>query len=126
MNFSRLERITIFFTLLILAFLSGWFLSRQQANSLVFTPAAPSATVTVSPSPLLPESSHAPVEPININTADAALLQTLPGIGEKRATDIIAYRDANGPFLISEAISDVPGIGMSTLEAILPLITVGE
>lgn len=47
---------------------------------------------------------------VNINTADAALLCTLPGIGESRAADIIAYREAHGDFAVCEDIMQVPGI----------------
>lgn len=47
---------------------------------------------------------------VNINTADIAALCTLPGIGESRAADIIAYREANGAFASCEDIMKVPGI----------------
>lgn len=47
---------------------------------------------------------------VNINTADAAQLCTLPGIGTSRAADIIAYREANGDFVACEDIMRVPGI----------------
>ena len=47
---------------------------------------------------------------VNINTADIAALCTLPGIGEARARDIIAYRDANGAFENCEDIMKVSGI----------------
>lgn len=47
---------------------------------------------------------------VNINTADEALLMTLPGIGKSRAGDIIAYREANGPFLKKEELKKVSGI----------------
>ena len=47
---------------------------------------------------------------VNINTANAELLCTLPGIGESRAQDIIAYREVNGPFRNCDAIMSVPGI----------------
>lgn len=128
MNFSRLERITIFFTALLLAFLSGWFLCRQQETARRFVPSVIESTAApeVSPSPdhsLTPAPS---VERININTADAALLQTLPGIGEKRAADIVAHREAHGPFPYPESITDVPGIGTATLNEIIDLITVEE
>ncbi|MCB0237057.1 MAG: helix-hairpin-helix domain-containing protein, partial [Anaerolineae bacterium] len=53
---------------------------------------------------------------ININTASAVDLETLPGIGPKTAEAIIAYRDANGPFATIEAITEVKGIGPATLE----------
>lgn len=47
---------------------------------------------------------------IDINTADKALLITLPGIGEKRAEDIIAFRNEHGFFRSIEDIKKVPGI----------------
>ena len=128
MNFSRLEKITIFFTALLLAFLSGWFLCRQQEATKIFVPSptdSPSVSETV-PSPAPSRTPLSDVERININTADAALLQTLPGIGEKRAADIIAHREAHGLFLYPEAITDVPGIGTATLNEIIDLITVEE
>lgn len=45
-----------------------------------------------------------------INTADAEALTSLPGIGEAKAADIIAYRQAHGAFLSPEDIMKVPGI----------------
>ncbi len=55
---------------------------------------------------------------VNINTADAAQLCTLPGIGESRAADIIAYRERNGGFDSCEDIMKVPGIKTSVYEKI--------
>ena len=63
---------------------------------------------------------------ININTADVTLLDTLPGIGPTKATAIVDYRDANGPFVRIEDIQNVSGIGPSTFADIEPLITVGD
>lgn len=128
MTLSRLERITIVFTLTVIAFLSGWFLSRQHQAALTFVP-APSPSVGAEEAPA-PSASTAPSPSapalVNINTADAEQLRTLPGIGAKRAADIIAYREAHGPFAIPEAISDVPGIGTALLEGIIDRITVEE
>ena len=53
-------------------------------------------------------------------------LMTLPGIGEKRAEDIIAYRRANGPFRIPEELTEVPGIGEGILEGLIDYVTTGE
>ena len=50
---------------------------------------------------------------VNINTADVAALCTLPGIGESRARDIIAYREAHGDFKSCEDIMKVSGIKTS-------------
>lgn len=61
---------------------------------------------------------------VNINTATAEQLQQLPGIGEKRAQDIVADRTANGPFRIVEDITRVSGIGEGTLAGIIEHITV--
>lgn len=61
---------------------------------------------------------------ININTADAAALCTLPGVGESRAADIIAYREANGGFENCEDIMKVPGIKTAMYEKIRDKITV--
>ena len=55
---------------------------------------------------------------VNINTADAAELMTLPGVGEKRASDIIAYRDAHGAFTSPEDIMQVSGIKQSAYDKI--------
>ena len=64
-------------------------------------------------------------ELVNINTADATLLDTLPGIGPTYAARIIEYRTAHGPFARVEDIQNVSGIGPSTYADIAPLITIG-
>lgn len=61
---------------------------------------------------------------VNINTADAATLCTLPGVGESRAADIIAYREANGGFDSCEDIMKVSGIKNALYEKIRDKITV--
>jgi len=61
---------------------------------------------------------------ININTATAAELDTLDGIGPTLAQRIIDYRTANGPFTAVEDINNVSGIGDKKYEAIKNSITV--
>ncbi len=63
-------------------------------------------------------------ELVNINTADAELLETLPGIGPVKAQAIVDDREENGPFTVVEELIRVPGIGEGTLEALLDYITV--
>ena len=63
---------------------------------------------------------------ININTASAAQLTDLPGIGNTLAARIIDYRVKNGNFLRIEDIRNVSGIGERRFEAIKDLITVGD
>jgi competence protein ComEA len=62
---------------------------------------------------------------VNVNTATAAELETLPRIGPAMAQRIIEYREANGPFGSIEDIQNVPGIGPATFEGLKDLITVG-
>lgn len=63
---------------------------------------------------------------IDINLADAALLETLPGVGPAIAQRIVEYREMNGPFEVIEEIQEVQGIGPAKHEEIRDLITVGE
>ena len=56
-----------------------------------------------------------PGEVININTADVYDLQRLPGIGEKRARDIVAYREEHGAFQTVDDLDFVAGIGPGIL-----------
>jgi competence protein ComEA len=62
---------------------------------------------------------------VDLNLADAALLETLPKIGPVTAQNIVAYRETYGPFETVEQIQEVKGIGPATFEAIQDLITVG-
>ena len=60
---------------------------------------------------------------ISINTATKEELMTLTGIGEKKAEDIIKYREENGEFTSIEDIKNVKGIGDSLFEKIKDYIT---
>lgn len=61
---------------------------------------------------------------VDLNTADAAALDTLPGIGPSTAEAIVAHRADNGPFASVDDLLDVRGIGPAKLEAIRDLVTV--
>ena len=61
---------------------------------------------------------------VNINTASAPELETLPGIGEVIAQRIVDHRTANGPFASVDQLLDVSGIGDAILESIRELVTV--
>lgn len=59
-----------------------------------------------------------PAGKVNVNTAEASALETLPGIGPTLAKRIIAYRNEHGPFATVEDLTDVPGIGPAVLEGL--------
>lgn len=63
---------------------------------------------------------------VNINTADVALLDTLPGIGPSKAAAIVEYRQAHGLFAQTRDIESVSGIKGATFAKIAALITVGD
>ncbi|MEY3220367.1 MAG: hypothetical protein RIT27_1724 [Pseudomonadota bacterium] len=63
---------------------------------------------------------------IDLNTADEAALETLSGIGAKKAKDIIEYRRSHGGFKSVEEFGKIPGIGPKTFEANRARLTVGN
>lgn len=75
-------------------------------------------------SPATGDAGNENTEKINLNTATVADLTTISGIGEKRANDILAYRDSQGGFTSVDDLNNVSGIGDKTLENIRPYVTV--
>ena len=61
---------------------------------------------------------------INLNTATEAELQTISGIGAKKAQEIIRFRDEQGPFKTVEELKNVSGIGEKTVERLKDMLTV--
>ena len=62
--------------------------------------------------------------PVDVNTADAAALESLPGIGPALAAAIIERRQRAGPFSSVDELVEVSGIGPAKLEQLRPLATV--
>ncbi len=86
-------------------------------------PAAKSSAGTSAPTPGSSTGSRSAGK-VNINTADAKELDTLPGIGPAMAERIIAYRTEKGPFKRPEDLKDVSGIGDKKYADLADLITV--
>ena len=94
-----------------LAMVGGFFLGRNYNHAMVVVSDLP--------------ADASDYGKVNINTADAALLQTLPGIGEELANRIILYRQTHGSFAAIGDLAQVNGIGTEILRDILDLITTG-
>lgn len=91
----------------------------EVRRGLRFPPPATSGGVAV--------DGSGPVAPgglVNVNTAAAAQLESLPGIGPVLAGRIIAWRETNGSFTTVEILGEVAGIGPVLLENLRPLVTV--
>jgi competence protein ComEA len=63
------------------------------------------------------EAPPATMAAVNINKADAATIASaLKGVGNARAEEIVRYREAYGPFTSVDELTEVKGIGNSTLD----------
>jgi len=70
-------------------------------------------------------SHKAPDEPVDLNTADAAALETLPGIGPALAARIVEFRETNGPFASVDDLLDVAGTSPRLVEELAPYALAG-
>ena len=59
---------------------------------------------------------------VDLNTAQLAALMSLPGIGEKRAAAIIAFRETNGPITSADDLLEIDGFGPATVDNIRPFV----
>jgi competence protein ComEA len=75
----------------------------------------------------LPSADLAPMpEPVDLNSADAAALDALPGVGPAKAQAVIRYREANGPFRAVQELARVPGFGAAALRRLTGRVRVGD
>ena len=79
----------------------------QPGTPVAYMPALPQTEV---------DAESAPTQLVDLNTADAETLQTLPGIGPAKAAAIIAYREEHGPFAALQDVANVPGISEQMTE----------
>ena len=125
---STLEKVLLAVTAAFLLLAAGYFLGARSGTEPYRVEAlSPAAETVALPRPsetAAHETAEATPDKVNINTASAEELDTLPGIGAQRAADIIADREANGPFRIPEDLTRVPGIGEGILEGLIDYITV--
>jgi len=89
----------------------------------VALPAAAQAT-QAKPASSRPAKASVPSSPINLNTANEAQLESLPGIGPKAAGRILEFRQKNGGFKKIEDLMNVKGIGEKNFLKLKPYISV--
>ena len=113
-------------TCIFAALLSGFFFGRNFGHEPVEiqpVTAPPAVTEAGDARPTGTEPTEA--GPVNINTATAEELQTLPGIGPTYARRIVEYREENGPFRTVNELANVEGIGEKRLEQLWDKVTTG-
>ncbi len=118
MALSRLEKGAAGLTAAFVLVTGGWFLRERAAPvpyQVQVSQSAPAASRELPAPEPAGEASRPETllegETIDINAADVYDLQRLPGIGEKRAQAIAAWREEHGPFQSVEDLTSVPGIG---------------
>ncbi len=94
-------------------------------------PARSVAALAGASMPARPSEPHRPsradaIKRIDVNAADLAELDLLPGVGPAIGQRIIDDRRANGPFATIDDLQRVSGIGPRTIEKIRPLAVVGD
>jgi competence ComEA-like helix-hairpin-helix protein len=81
----------------------------------VFSSAVVSARETWPDSGMAAPLTRSPAAPLNLNTATAAELDALPGVGPAKAAAILRYRQERGPFTAVEQLGQVPGFGSAAV-----------
>ncbi len=87
--------------------------------------AVPALAAPPPPSRSGSSAKPAPATPVDINTASAADLQTVPGIGKALAQRIVEFREKNGPFSQVDDLVKIRGIGEKSIVRLKPYLTVG-
>lgn len=85
---------------------------------------APAGPTAPAAAPGGPAGTAAPSAPVDLNTADQATLETLPGVGPVLAARIVEWRTTNGGFTTVEELDEVSGIGEKLYAQISPKVTV--
>ncbi|MCC8157161.1 MAG: ComEA family DNA-binding protein [Oscillospiraceae bacterium] len=116
---TRAELLALLLTAAVIAAALVWHLAGQQRAAHV------SVMPSVAAAAMAAEKTEAQTACININTASAVELQTLPGIGEVLSARIVDYREEHGAFAQIEDIKNVYGIGDGIFSNIQARITVG-
>src|SRR5262245_55281109 len=89
-------------------------------------------TLAVAPAPALaappaaPKAAASEARPVDLNTADSATLESVPGIGKSLSQRIVAFREKNGPFQSVDDLLKVQGVGEKSIQKLRPYLTVSK
>ena len=88
-------------------------------------PSSAGARLPITPTQLRAPADSSEAAVVDLNSADVAMLDALPGVGPGRARAIVGYREANGPFRAVQELARVPGIGAAALARLQGRVRVG-
>jgi len=131
MKLRQSEKCAVLLAVLFIALIFGYSLGKGDTSGR-FSITQQYANGPDTPAPELQEIDAVLVfvlsaeNPININTADEALLTELPGVGQTLAARIIDHREEHGGFEEIEDITAVYGIGSGLFERMRDYITTGD
>jgi len=103
--------------------------SRSQivtAFMLVFVLACASAAPAAAAASAPPKAAATEARPIDLNTADGAALESVPGIGKSLSQRIVTFREKNGPFNSVDDLLKVQGVGEKSIQKLRPYLTVSK
>jgi len=120
--FTRRDRIAI--AVIAALIIAGWSVAylraaRRETGFRLIRDAVPVPAETAAPTGVPTADT-----PLDLNAADAADLELLPGIGPVRAAAIVAYRNEHGPFGRIDDLAAVHGIGAATVDRVRSIVTV--
>ena len=98
---------------------------RVRFGAAIVLAALAAATVSLADQAPAPAKS-APAALVNINTAPADQLESLPGVGSKMAARIVEYRQKSGTFRSTQELMNVKGVGEKNFAKIEAWLSVGE
>ena len=125
MSQNRISGIIFCILLTVSVFVLGYLIGANQNTKSVKVTYASSVETTKENVEVREKEQTCEDGRIDLNTADQAQLETLPGIGPGLASRILEYRAENGGFESVEELKNVNGIGEVRYSEIADLVTVG-
>ena len=129
MKHSKIYLLLLIPTAAFLLFAAGFCIGRNQPSDelRVVTARTPAPQETSAENETAPsEETSASDARINLNTATAEELMTLPGIGEVFAERIVAYREIHGRFTSLDELAEIEGLGEKRIDAIRDYLTLED
>ncbi len=88
--------------------------------------ACASAAPVAAASSAAPKATASEARPVDLNTADSAALESVPGIGKSLSQRFVSFREKNGPFQSVDDLLKIQGVGEKSIQKLRPYLTVSK